>query len=211
MFHPPSPPALHPDQIAVLQRYYRWQARLYDVTRWGFLFGRRALLDAIALRSAPQRILEVGCGTGSNLLQLTRRFPRSSLVGIDVSAHMLAQAKRKLARWPNVELQQRHYFEPLQASFDVVLFAYSLSMMNPGWEDAIAAAAQDLVKGGLIAVVDFASSPQPLFRHWMAWHHVHLEGHLLPVLNRYFMPLEIAQPRVYAGLWRYLRYIGTAS
>lgn len=65
------------DHTAVLSRYYRWHARLYDATRWSFLFGRAALIRSIAgFRAPPRHILEIGCGTGSNLLRLARQFPR---------------------------------------------------------------------------------------------------------------------------------------
>ena len=60
---------------AALTRYYRWHAPLYDATRWSFLFGRAALIRGIALHRRPRRILEVGCGTGANLLRLSRWFP----------------------------------------------------------------------------------------------------------------------------------------
>ena len=64
------------DPAAVLRRYYRGHARLYDATRWSFLFGRAALIRALARVSPPPRhILEIGCGTGSNLVRLVRGTP----------------------------------------------------------------------------------------------------------------------------------------
>ena len=76
---------------ATLTRYYRWHARLYDATRWSFLFGRTALIRAIAADSQPRRILEIGCGTGSNLLYLHRQFPDAAITGLDLSADMLPE------------------------------------------------------------------------------------------------------------------------
>ena len=44
---------------------------------------------------AGQRVLELGCGPGGNLLEGARRAP-ASLVGIDISASMLALARKNL-------------------------------------------------------------------------------------------------------------------
>jgi SAM-dependent methyltransferase len=43
-----------------------------------------------------RRVLELGCGPGGNLLELTRREP-ASMVGIDISAKMLDLARQTLA------------------------------------------------------------------------------------------------------------------
>ena len=48
-----------------------------------------------ALDVTGQRVLELGCGPGGNLLELARRAP-ASLVGIDISASMLALAGQNL-------------------------------------------------------------------------------------------------------------------
>jgi S-adenosylmethionine-diacylgycerolhomoserine-N-methlytransferase len=45
--------------------YYAWQSRIYDATRWAFLFGRDALLDDLQLKPG-NTVVEVGCGTGRN-------------------------------------------------------------------------------------------------------------------------------------------------
>ena len=47
------------------------------------------------LNSEDKRILEVGCGTGYNLLNLAQTYPKATLVGMDLSSDMLAIAKKK--------------------------------------------------------------------------------------------------------------------
>lgn len=65
---------------ASLTAYYRWHARIYDLTRWAFLFGRSQLIHKAAYRVVqPARILEVGCGTGRNLVALAQRFPAARI------------------------------------------------------------------------------------------------------------------------------------
>ncbi|MDZ7752357.1 MAG: class I SAM-dependent methyltransferase [Gammaproteobacteria bacterium] len=201
---------------AALQRYYRFHARIYDATRWAFLFGRAALVDAIARHApAPRNILEVGCGTGRNLLALGRRFPAAHLQGVDVSAAMLATARRRLARaGAPATLTEAAYDRPLAApdqAFDVVLFSYCLSMINPGWPEALEAARADLAPGGLLAAVDFHHSPNAGFRRWMGMNHVRMEGQLLPAMERDFTTVERRVMPAYAGLWSYFAYLGRAG
>ena len=46
------------------------------------------------LPEKPARILDVGTGTGAGALTLARRFPAATVVGVDLSDAMLAQARR---------------------------------------------------------------------------------------------------------------------
>ncbi len=200
------------DNDAVLQRYYKLHARIYDATRWSFLFGRQSIVDLAAGIATPRRILEVGCGTGRNIGALCRRFPEAHVTGIDLSASMLEQATSKLKQFPGrVRLVQRAYDHPVhepEAQFDLVLCSYSLSMFNPGWEQAIACAKEDLRPGGLMALVDFHNSPAPAFRKWMGVNHVRMEGQLQPVLRNTFQPVIDRLKPAYAGLWRYHLFVG---
>lgn len=200
------------DNAAALARYYRWHAHLYDATRWSFLFGRDALIRTVAARQQPSRILEIGCGTGANLLRLSRRFPNAAITGLDLSADMLARARRKLAGRPSaVTLRQHRYDRPLAAepAFDLVMFSYCLSM-DPGWEQALEAALGDLRPDGLLAVVDFHDTRFAGFRRWMGFNHVRMDGHLLPRLTARCQPVVQTMETAYGGVWRYFSLIGTA-
>ncbi|MCB9762318.1 MAG: class I SAM-dependent methyltransferase [Alphaproteobacteria bacterium] len=61
---------------------------------------RARIADALAerLRAPPRRLLDLGCGTGQELLRLAARFPDAALVGVDLSPGMLRLGARKLAR-----------------------------------------------------------------------------------------------------------------
>jgi S-adenosylmethionine-diacylgycerolhomoserine-N-methlytransferase len=173
-----------PQAQSAIAHYYRVHARIYDLTRWTFLRGREDLMRRAAACCRPLSILEVGCGTGKNLLHLGRLFPEARLTGLDLSPHMAPGA------------------------FDLVVFSYALSMFNPGWEAALHSAGQDLAREGAIAVVDFHDSPSPRFKRWMGFNHVRLDAHLLPPLRRQFPIGEWWAPAAFGGLWSYFLFIG---
>jgi S-adenosylmethionine-diacylgycerolhomoserine-N-methlytransferase len=201
-----------PVRAGRIESYYRLHAHIYDQTRWSFLFGRNAILDlAAAAQPAPAKILEIGCGTGRNLVALAHRFPRPRLTGVDLSPAMLAIARRKTAEFgPRVNLMQRAHDSPLAESwrYDLVLCSYALSMFNPGFDRAIAAASHDLSPGGHIALVDFHATRFRWFSRWMGVNHVRMDGQLRPLLQENFVPVTDELRSAYGGMWKYLLFVG---
>jgi S-adenosylmethionine-diacylgycerolhomoserine-N-methlytransferase len=200
-------------QASTIEKYYRLHAKIYDATRWSFLFGRGRIVRLAQEHCTPKRILEVGCGTGRNLRALAKAFPPARIAGLDVSAEMLRVARKSLAALARpVQLIRRPYDEPVSEDgkpFDLIVFSYALSMFNPGWEAAIQCARQDLSENGRIAVVDFHDTRWKTFRRWMGFNHVRMEGHLLEKLREQFLPREVSVRRAYAGLWRYMLFVGS--
>ena len=201
-----------PDVSTRLSAYYRWHAHLYDLTRWAFLFGRKRLVRQVARHTTPKRILEIGCGTGSNLALLAHCFPNAELVGMDLSSDMLAKARQKLsAHSHRITLLHQAYLRPSapDARFDLVVISYCLTMVNPGYRELLAVAQQDLTHDGHIAIVDFHQSPSSAFRRWMGVNHVRMEGQVLQALtDTGYVPLRSEIRPAYGGLWSYLLYIG---
>jgi S-adenosylmethionine-diacylgycerolhomoserine-N-methlytransferase len=197
-----------------LESYYQLHARIYDATRWSFLFGRQAIINHVARLATPRTVLEVGCGTGTNLVALCRAFPAAQISGLDMSRDMLDVARKNLEQLgtqaARVSLLHRPYDEPLRPEqpYDLILFSYSLTMMNPGWSRAIDHAAADVAPDGLVAVVDFHDSPLHLFKRWMWVNHVRMDSHLRPRLVEHFEPRLNDVRAGYAGLWSYLLFIG---
>jgi S-adenosylmethionine-diacylgycerolhomoserine-N-methlytransferase len=61
-----------------MRNFYAFQAKIYDFTRWTFLYGRSTILKKLPLdRFKPLEILEVGCGTGVNMLQIAKMYPNA--------------------------------------------------------------------------------------------------------------------------------------
>ncbi len=187
-----------------LQSYYALHARIYDATRWSFLFGREKIIRRAVGYINPYRILEVGCGTGRNLRSLQNFFPEAKITGLDLSADMLRIAKTKTE---GIHFIQRAYDTPV-GGFDLILCSYALSMFNPGWERAIQTVAADLKPSGTIAVVDFHHTTVSWFERWMLRNHVRMQGHLWPLLRQSFTPLCDSLHPAYGGLWHYGMFIG---
>jgi len=80
--------------------------------------------------AAGERVLDVGCGCGDTTLELARRVaPDGSVLGADISAPMLEQARRNAAAANVVATfmqadAQTHHFEP--ASFDIVFSRFGV-------------------------------------------------------------------------------------
>ena len=173
------------DAAVRMDRQYRWQRHIYDATRMPYLLGRDRL---IAELDPPfgAHVLEIGCGTGRNLIRIARTYPGVACFGIDVSAVMLDTARRSITNAGldgRIRLAQADAVtaDPAQlfghASFERVMISYALSMIPP-WRQALAHAASLLAPQGSLCLVDFgdqAGMPAwfraALFR-WLQWFHV---------------------------------------
>lgn len=86
----------------------------------GLRAAKQVLLDQLRLGHA-RSVLDVGCGTGADLIAIAERLPQDGrATGIDVSESMIAEARRRrpAERRHIVELLQHHdvhdagYFGP---------------------------------------------------------------------------------------------------
>jgi S-adenosylmethionine-diacylgycerolhomoserine-N-methlytransferase len=196
-----------------LRGYYRWHAKFYDATRWAFLFGRRGLIATVADQvKTPTRILEIGCGTGKNLIALAEAFPGARITGLDLSSDMLDCARAKIAPFADrIDLLHRPYDGPVageDGKFDLIVISYALSMINPGFDEVIRLCRRDLREGGVIAVVDFHETRWTWFRKWMGVNHVRMEGQILAQLDAGYEAVVRQIGRGYGDLWRYLTFVG---
>jgi S-adenosylmethionine-diacylgycerolhomoserine-N-methlytransferase len=196
-----------------LRGYYRWHAKFYDITRWAFLFGRRGLIATVADQvKKPTRILEIGCGTGKNLVALAGAFPEAKITGLDLSADMLDCARARIAPFADrIELLHRPYDGPVASEdgkFDLIVISYALSMINPGFDEVIRLCRGDLRENGVIAVVDFHETRWTWFRKWMGVNHVRMEGQILAQLDAGFEAIVRQIGEGYGGLWRYVTFVG---
>ncbi len=168
-----------PHNGELMDRIYRYQRHIYDLTRKYYLLGRDHLIASL---NPPERghVLEIGCGTGRNLIAAARAYPRARFYGIDISEEMLVTARANIAR---AGLERRitlacadaTHFSPndlfRRASFDRIFFSYALSMIPP-WRQALEGAAHALGPAGRLLVVDFGQQeklPRIFRKGLFAW------------------------------------------
>src|SRR5690349_21554782 len=88
---------------AVLEEYARLAPR-YE-RRWSFYVDATSRETLARLPVHPtDAVLDVGCGNGALLYQLSAAHPQGRLAGIDPSPEMLALARQRLP--PDIELKQ---------------------------------------------------------------------------------------------------------
>src|SRR6202022_2766289 len=80
-----------------MNRMYRRQHHIYDGTRRYYLLGRDQLIAGMR-PAAGASVLEIGCGTGRNLVLAARLHPDARFFGIDVSTEMLTSAISAISR-----------------------------------------------------------------------------------------------------------------
>lgn len=158
--HPPGERHLTDVSRAQVERSYRRYAPIYDLVFGASLGrGRSAMLRAVH-DLKPQRILEVGVGTGLTL----RRYPSDAQVtGIDVSPDMLNVAHRRVKHdterfWLHVMDAEAMTFE--KGSFDCVTLPYVLSV-TPHPDRLVAEVRRVCRPGGHILIVNHFSGHMP--------------------------------------------------
>ena len=141
------------DRNTVAKAYARW-APVYDLV-FGAVFDRGRKASIEAAERIGGRILEVGVGTGISLPDYRRS---NRLVGIDISAPMLAKAQQRVREQNlcNVEalsvMDVAHLGFP-DNSFDVVVAQYVITAV-PDPEAALDEFARVVKPGGEIILVN---------------------------------------------------------
>jgi S-adenosylmethionine-diacylgycerolhomoserine-N-methlytransferase len=150
------------DAGGAMDRMYRRQRHIYDLTRKFYLLGRDELIAG--LKPPPGgAVLEIACGTGRNLIRAARTYPEARFYGLDASEEMLTTARENvasagLARRITLDCADATDFDPNALfgvlAFERVFISYALSMI-PLWERAAMQAASHLALGGALHIVDF--------------------------------------------------------
>jgi S-adenosylmethionine-diacylgycerolhomoserine-N-methlytransferase len=185
------------DAKSAMDRMYRYQRHFYDLTRKYYLLGRDRMIAEMRVQ-AGERVLEMGCGTGRNLIVLAKKYPQAHFYGLDASSEMLKTAQAKINAKNltkqivlKTELAENLDFRrtfDLNEPFDTIFFSYSITMI-PTWRKAVQAALDNLRANRSVYIVDFWDQKdlpewfQKLLQTWLKQFHVQFWNDLMPHLE----------------------------
>ncbi len=140
---------------------YDLSVRLFDVFAWfGFNISgwrKQAVLE-LDLK-VGDTVVDIGCGTGLNFSLLYQAVgPKGTVIGVDLSDSMLAQARHtaETNQWTNIQLlcaDASHFEFPPRVN--AVLSTYAITLI-PDCGHIVSRACDALTSGGHLVVLDMA-------------------------------------------------------
>ncbi len=149
-----------------MSKWYDLIAGVYDqFSNRTYKKPRKALVDKLGLVSGDT-VLHIGCGTGLSFHLIKDKIgPTGTLIGLDVSRNMLAQADKKILKygWQNVHLihaDARNLSAELiaehlgqETSIDHAVGELAFSVM-PDWQSVMKNSLSLIKDGGKFGVLD---------------------------------------------------------
>lgn len=183
-------------QQALMNRIYAHQRHIYDASRKYYLLGRDDLVKQLAPPNGGN-VLEIGCGTGRNLVFAAQMHQNAHYYGIDISDEMLKSAHHLIAKkklGPKIKLANANAtnFETIELfgvnKFDRIFISYSLSII-PDWQKVLEHGLEQLTPNGSLHIVDFGQQSglpkllQKVLFNWLRLFHVEPRAQLHSTLK----------------------------
>lgn len=185
------------------------------------------LLDRLTyIRHRPETVVDIGCGTGSGIAGLQKRYPRARIHGLDISEQMLLRSRPRFGRLRRKRLVTADLEQlPFAAhSFDLVFSSLALPWCND-LRGTLAEFARVSKPGALLMFASFgpgtleelaaswqALEAQPRVHRFVDMHDVGdamlAAGFAQPVVDAEVIRLEYAELR---GLLLDLKHTGASS
>ncbi len=147
------------------KRFFDCWAGSYDhfIFGWWMRYIQREVVEKMVL-TANSGILDIGCGTGFTLLELSTLVKKGKLTGIDLSAAMIDQARKKLQGITNATVVQAEVEKiPFKSnSFDYVISTEAFHHF-PNPQKALKEMKRVLKNQGRIIIADISFPPHFLF------------------------------------------------
>lgn len=177
---------------SLVPRFFDGTAQTYDGIAKYATLGRDDSWKSLIIKQIThaENILEIACGTGILTMQIAQKFPRSKIIGVDVTQNYLEVARKKLGSNENISFvcADAEIVE-LGQKVDAIVSSYI-----PKYCDAkilIPNCARHLEKEGKIILHDFTFPRNGLLRFFWNLHFVILGmiGNFIPEWRNAFAEL----------------------
>jgi ubiquinone/menaquinone biosynthesis C-methylase UbiE len=178
---------------------------------------RQALvpLKAALAQRRVARLLDVACGTGCFLREVKANYPRLRVIGLDLSPHYLAVARRKLQPWSRASFVEgaAEAMPFADGQFDAVACIYLFHELPPRIRRAAVDEIRRVLKpGGMLIFVDsLQTGDEPdydaMLDHFpVAFHEPYFATYLREDLDRLWSPGFSSEARLPAYFSKVLSY-----
>jgi ubiquinone/menaquinone biosynthesis C-methylase UbiE len=139
---------------------HHWALPLYDplVKLLGGDAARKALVDQAAIRP-HQRVLDIGCGTGTLVMLIKRLHPDAHVVGLDPDLKALARARYKAEQASALIQFDQGFANELpypEASFDRVFSSLMFHHLGRDEKESMLREVRRVLRpGGFLSLLDF--------------------------------------------------------
>jgi demethylmenaquinone methyltransferase/2-methoxy-6-polyprenyl-1,4-benzoquinol methylase len=151
-------------------------ARRYDRFTRLFSFGmdagwKRQLMERLDPDTQADLVVDLACGTGDFAAHAAQRWPQATVLGMDVSRHMIVLAAQRSVPRSRVRFGAGDMIDlPLPSqSVDVVTVGYGIRNA-PTPARALDEIARVLRPGGSLLVLDFYRPSVPVWRTLFPWY-----------------------------------------
>ncbi len=148
------------------RKAYFLTAKLYDIFVEPFNAGLRHIGFSLCPPAKNRRVLEIGCGTGTNLRMYREAGAR--VFGVELSEFMLKIARRKLGPGAYLPLADARALPYPNCFFNVGLAMLTLHEMPPQTRSAaLDEMIRTLKPDGCLVLTDFCRSPLAFPKGWL--------------------------------------------
>ena len=154
-------------------KFFDYTAQTYDrIAKWA-TFGRDSYWkkEIINQMDYPGSILDLACGTGILTRKIATQFPKSNIMGVDITKSYLDMAKRNSSSFRNISyiLQDAEELN-LGQKFDCICSSYIPKYCNP--DILIKNCISHLNPGGMIIFHDFIYPKNGVIQKMWSMHFV---------------------------------------
>lgn len=146
---------------------YKNLAKFYDTFIEPFNAILRKIMFKMYLPKEGMRVLEIGCGTGTNLKLYQQAG--CEVYGIDLSPSMVKVASKKLGEQAHIKLGDASHMPYSEGYFDLVIAMLTLHEMPNSIRSSIVGEMARVVKqNGRLLFVDFHPGPIQFPKGWLS-------------------------------------------